>query len=121
MEELAKSMADLVTTTSSDFCELEIPVKRDVETGIITSKSTNLVKFCDTCNCDSTHSVVSTISQQPTVTTIRVNRFMQSRTGRLSKNTTQVLCNKSVGLPDFQGNLIALILHKGPPDITHLL
>ncbi len=53
------------------------------------------------------------IIQQPLITTICVNRFHQSRAGRLTKNTAYVLCNRSISLTDFDGQLIGLILHKG--------
>ncbi len=47
------------------------------------------------------------------ITTICVNRFHQSRTSRLSKNTARILCNSSISLTDFDGQLMGLILHKG--------
>ncbi len=53
------------------------------------------------------------IIQQPLITIICVNRFHQSRTGRLSKNIAHVLCNRSISLTDFDGQLMCLILHKG--------
>ncbi len=53
------------------------------------------------------------IIQQPLIITICVNRFRQSRTRRLTKNTTYILCNRSVSLTDFDGQLMDLILHKG--------
>ncbi len=28
-------------------------------------------------------------------------------------NTTYILCNRSINLPDFEGHLMDLILHKG--------
>ncbi len=40
-----------VSTTSFNFCELEVQVMRNIETGIQKSKSFNLLKFCETCNC----------------------------------------------------------------------
>ncbi len=53
------------------------------------------------------------IIQQPLITTICVNRFHQSRTGRLSKNTAYVLCNRCTILTAIDGQLIVLILHIG--------
>ncbi len=53
------------------------------------------------------------IIQQPLITTICVTRFHQSRTGRLTKNTAYILCNRSINLTDFDGQLMGLILHKG--------
>ncbi len=52
------------------------------------------------------------IIQQLLITTICVNRFHQSRTGRLSKNTAHVLCNRSISCTN--GQLMGLFLHKGP-------
>ncbi len=43
------------------------------------------------------------IIQPPLITTSCVNRFHQSRTGRLTKNTAYILCNRSIS---------PLILHK---------
>ncbi len=53
------------------------------------------------------------ICQQPLITTICVNRFHKLRTGRLSKNTTYVLCYRSISQTDFDGQLMGLILRKG--------
>ncbi len=53
------------------------------------------------------------IIQQPLIRTICVNRFHQSRTCRLTKNTAYILCNKSISLTDFDSQLMSLILHKG--------
>ncbi len=43
------------------------------------SKSFNLLKYFETCNCDSYQLVDNEINQQPIITTIRVNCFLQSR------------------------------------------
>ncbi len=104
---------DTEMTTSSNFCELEIALESDIGTGISMSKHYNFRKFCYLCNSNKSHINQNVIIQQPLITTICVNRFHQSRTGRLSKNTAHVLCNKSISLTDFDGQLMGLILHKG--------
>ncbi len=40
-------------------------------------------------------------------------RFHQSTTGRLTKNTEYILCNRSISLTDFDVQLVGFILHKG--------
>ncbi len=85
-----------------------------IETGIQKSKSFNVLKFCETCNWDKSHVVEIEINHQLIMTTIRVNHFVQSRTGRHNKDTTQVICNRSISLPDFKGDLIRMNFQKGP-------
>ncbi len=48
------------------------------------SKHYNFTKFCYSCNCNKSNTNQNVIIQQPLITTICVNRFHQSRTGRLS-------------------------------------
>ncbi len=102
-----------VTTTSSNFCELEIALESDIGTGISMSKYYNFTQFCYLCNSNKSHTNQNVIIQQSLITTICVNIFHQSRTGRLSKNTTHILCNRFISLIDFDGQLMGLILHKG--------
>ncbi len=102
-----------ITTTSSNFCELEIAFESDIGTGISMSKHYNFTKCCYLCNSNKSHTNHNVIIQQPLITTICVNRFHQSRTSRLSKNTAHVLCNRSISLTYFDGQLMGLILHKG--------
>ncbi len=102
-----------VTTTSSNFCDHEIAPESDIGTGISISKYYTFTKFCYLFNSNKSYTNQNVIIQQPLITTICVNRFHQSRTGRLSKNTAYILCNRSVSLTDFDGQLIGLILHKG--------
>ncbi len=77
------------------------------------SKHYNFTELCHLCNSNKSHTNQNVIIQQPLITTICVNRFHQSRTGRLSKNTTYVLCNRSISLTDFDGQLMGLMCHKG--------
>ncbi len=58
------------------------------------------------------HTNQNVIIQQPLITTMCVNRFHQSRTGILSKNTAYLLCNRSISLTDFDSELMGLILYK---------
>ncbi len=102
----------LVTTTSSNFCELEIELESDIGTGISMSKHYNFTKLCYLCNSNKSRSNQNVIIQQPLVTTICVNGFHRSMTGRLSKNTAHVLCNRSISLTYFDCQLMGLILHK---------
>ncbi len=76
-------------------------------------KHYNFTKFCYLWNSNKSHTNQDVIIQQPLITTICVNRFHQSRTGRLSKNTAHVLCNGYISLTDFDSQLMGLILHKG--------
>ncbi len=76
------------------------------------SKYYNFTKFCYLCNSNKSHTLHNVTIQQPLITTICVNRFHQSRTGRLTKNTAYILCNSSISLTDFEGQLISLILYK---------
>ncbi len=100
-----------VTTASFNFCELEITLESDIGTVISMSKYDNFTKFCYLCYSNKSHTNQNVIIQ-PLITTICVNRFHQSRTGRLSKNTARILCNSSSSLTDFDGQLMGLILHK---------
>ncbi len=77
------------------------------------SKYYNFTKFCYLCNSKKLHTNQNAIIQQPLITTICVNRFHQSRTSSLTKNTTYILCNRSISLTDFDSQLIGVILHKG--------
>ncbi len=77
------------------------------------SKYYNFAKYCYLCNSNKSHSNQNMIIQQPLITTICVNRFHQSRTGRLTKNTVYVLCNRFISFTDFDGQLMQSILHKG--------
>ncbi len=102
-----------VTTTSSNFCELEIALESDIGTGISMSKHYDFTKFSYLCNSNKSHINQNEIIQQPLITTICINRFNESRSGRLSKNTAHILCTRSISLTDFDGQLMGLILHKG--------
>ncbi len=84
------------------------------DTGIQKSKSFNLLKFCETCNCDKLHVVEIEINHQLIITIIRVNFFLRSRTGQHNKDTTQVICNMSISLPDFKVDLTGMKFHKEP-------
>ncbi len=69
--------------------------------------------MCYLCNCNKSH-----INQKCDYSTTFhyyhcVNRFHQSKTGRLSKNTAYIMCNRSISISDFDGQLMGLILHKG--------
>ncbi len=76
------------------------------------SKYYNFTKLCYLCNSNKSHTDQSVIIQQTLITTISVNRFHQSRTGRLTKNTAYILCNSSISLTDFDGQLMGFILYK---------
>ncbi len=78
-----------VTTTSSNFCELVIAS----DTGISMSKYYNCITFCYLCNSNKSHTNQNVNIQQPLITTICVNIFHQSMTGRLTTNTAYILCN----------------------------
>ncbi len=104
------------TTTSSNFCELEITLKSDIGTVISMSKYYNFSKFCYLWNSNKSHTNQNVTIQLPLITTICVNRFHNSRTGRLSKNTVYILCNMSISmisLTDFEGQLMGLIVQIG--------
>lgn len=58
------------------------------------------------------HLVENKINQQPIIATIRVNRFLQARTYKQYKNTTQVICNRYISLPDFKCDQIGIIFLK---------
>ncbi len=79
-----------VTITSFNFCELEIALEYDIGTDISMSKYYNFTKQNYLCNSNKSHTNQNVIIQQPLITTICVNRFHQSKTGRLSKNTAYV-------------------------------
>ncbi len=74
-----------VITTSSNFGEHKLAIMRDLETGMQTSKTFTSLKLCETL--DKSYLVENEMSEQPIITTMRVNRFLQSRTGRHNKNT----------------------------------
>ncbi len=79
------------------------------------SKYYNCTKFCYLCNSNKSHTNQKVIIQQPLITTICINcinRCHQSRTGRLTKNTAYVLCNRSISHPNFEGHVMGL-MHKG--------
>ena len=101
------------TTTTSEFNELEVPVCENIKVGIITSKNNNIKKFCNVCKSNKRHTVQQTISQQPTITTIRINRFHQSGYGRISKQLGQITISEYITLDDFRAKLIAMVLHMG--------
>ncbi len=96
-----------VTTTSSNFCELEIALESDIGTGISMSKHYNFTKLFYLCKSKKSHTNKNVIIQQPLITTIGVNRFHQSRTGRLSKNTAHILCNRSISFTDFDSQFMS--------------
>ncbi len=83
-----------VTTTSSNFSELEIALESDICTGISMSKYYTFTKFYYLFNSNKSHTNQNVIIQQPLITTIFVNRFHKSRTARLCKHTAYVLCNR---------------------------
>ncbi len=87
-----------VTTTSSNFCEIEIALENDIGTGISMSKHYNFTQFCYLWNSNKSHTHQNVIIQQLLITTICVNRFHQSR---------------SISLTNFDGQLMGLNLHKG--------
>ncbi len=99
----------MVTTTLSNLCELDIALESDIGTRISMSKYYKFTKFCYLCNSNKSHTNQNVISQQPLITTICINIFHQSKTGRLTKNT---LWNSSISLTNFEGQLVGLILHK---------
>ncbi len=76
-------------------------------------KHYKFTKLCYLCNSNKSHTNQNVIIQQTLITNICVNRFHQSRTGRLTKNTVYILCNSSISLTNFEGQLVGLILHKG--------
>ncbi len=80
------------------------------------SKHYNFIKFCYLCNSSKSHTNQNVIIQQLLITTICVNRFHQSMTGRLTKNTAYILCNRFISLTDvpldIDGHLVGFILHK---------
>ncbi len=94
------------TTSSNFFCELEIALESDISM----SKYYHFTKKNYLCKSPTNQNVTI---QQPLMTTIYVNRFHQSRTGRLTKNTAYNLCNRSISLIDFDGQFMGIILHKG--------
>ncbi len=73
----------------------------------------NCTNFAYLYNSNISHTNQNVIIQQPLMTTICVTIFHQSRAGRQTKNTTYILCNRSISLTDFDGQLMVLILHKG--------
>ncbi len=73
----------------------------------------NLTIFFYLFNSNKIHTNQNVIIQQPLITTICVNIFHQSSTGRLSKNTGYVLSNRYISLADLDGQLMGLIFHKG--------
>ncbi len=85
-----------VTTPSFNFCDLEITLESDIGTGTSMSKYYNFTKFCYLCNSNKSHHNV--LIQHPLITTIYINKFHQSRTDRLTKNTAYILCNRSIQL-----------------------
>ncbi len=103
------TVCKFVTTTSSNFCELEIALESDIVTAISMSKYYNFTKFCYLCKSNKSHTNQSVIIRQHLITTINVNIFHQSMTGRLTKTTVCILCNRSISL---KGQLIGLILHE---------
>ncbi len=78
-----------------------------IGTGISMSKHYNFTNFCYLCNSNKSHTNQNVIIQQPLITSICVNRFHQSRTGRLSKNTAHILCNRSISLTSIDGSHFA--------------
>ena len=92
---------------------MEVPVCENIKVGIITSKNNNIIKFCNVCKSNKRHTVQQTISQQPTITTIRINRFHQSGYGRISKQLGQITISEYITLDDFRAKLIAMVLHMG--------
>ncbi len=101
-----------VTITSSKFCELEIALENDIGTGISMSKYYNCTKKRYSCNSNKSHRNHLCDYWTTLITTTCINRFHQSRTGRLTKNTVYILCNRSISLTDFDGQLMGLLLHK---------
>ncbi len=83
--------------SSSNFYELGVPITRNVETGLHTSKSFIFLKY-DTCNCDMSHLIENEIRQQPIITTIRVNHVLQWRTVRHNKHLLRDISSKGVDL-----------------------
>ncbi len=77
------------------------------------SKHYSFTKCCYLWNSKKSNTNQNVIIQQHLITTICVNRFHQLRTGRLSKNRAHVLCNRSISLTHFDGQLMGPSLHKG--------
>ena len=96
-----------------EFTELSINTDGEIKKGILSSLKSDCTKLCIKCHHDTKHKVVKTIWQQPFFTIIRINRFRQLNTGRIHKNTANILCNDNIVTPGFKGKLIAMINHKG--------
>jgi ubiquitin C-terminal hydrolase len=70
-------------------------------------------KLCQSCSSNTPHCINKTIWQQPKVTIIRINRFKQMSTGRMSKNHNKVCVSELLTFENFKGKLIGMISHQG--------
>ena len=93
----------------------------EVVTKLLTKSS--LTRNCDSCSVPTLHTSQSTIWNQPAITVICINRFIQANNGNITKNDSVVHCDSLLSAPGIDGRLIGVVLHKGTLShqaITHL-
>ena len=100
-------------TTFESFQEIDIRLRGDVGTSILDSLADNVTKGCLHCNCDTSHSVIKNIWQQPKISIIRVQRFRQMSTGRIHKDSDKLTLKETFSIPNFKASLIGSVSHVG--------
>ena len=103
----------LETQFTEDFVDLVIDCCGEVKNGLISLLKDEVDRFCNNCNTNTKHHIIKKIWQQPNICILRMNRFKQLRSGRVHKDSSTILCNDKLDIPDFKAKLISVIFHKG--------
>ncbi len=107
------SLCQKCNTFVETFQEIPINYNNDVCCGIRNSLAEKVHKLCQGCSRDAPHCIKRSVWQQPKVTIVRINRFKQMSSGRISKNHNKVCVSELLSFDGYKGKLIGVISHIG--------